>query len=98
MNKIQSENITVYNVATTSENDTIAAALSILASRLNVAGVALENPKDTQDYLTLKLAGKPAECFSVLFLDNRHRVIDYRELWPHRPDCRYRIFSQTFGP
>ncbi len=41
----------------------------------------LSSPKDVRDYLSLNLAGLPHEVFSALFLDNRHRVIAYEELF-----------------
>ena len=81
MRNIKSENDVVYTVDNNSENDTIAAALAIIARRMHKSGNPLESPKMVTDYLVLKLAEKPAEAFSVLFLDNRHRVIEYRELF-----------------
>ncbi|MCP4995908.1 MAG: JAB domain-containing protein, partial [Gammaproteobacteria bacterium] len=42
---------------------------------------ALTNPNDTRDYLKTHLAGHPNEVFACLFLDNRHRVIEYEELF-----------------
>jgi len=41
----------------------------------------LSSPEATRDYLKLRLHGYPHEVFAALFLDNRHRVIDYRELF-----------------
>ncbi len=41
----------------------------------------LSSPQDVRDYLSLNLAGLPHEVFSALFLDNRHRVIAYQELF-----------------
>ncbi|MCP5085638.1 MAG: DNA repair protein RadC, partial [Rhodobacteraceae bacterium] len=42
---------------------------------------ALTNPADTRDDLITHLAGHPNEVFACLFLDNRHRVIEYEELF-----------------
>lgn len=42
---------------------------------------ALTNPQQTRDYLRTRLAGYPYEVFACLFLDNRHRVIEYEELF-----------------
>jgi len=42
---------------------------------------ALTSPQDTRDYLKLRLYGLPYEIFACLFLDNRHRVIRYEELF-----------------
>ncbi|HYN77909.1 MAG TPA: DNA repair protein RadC [Lamprocystis sp. (in: g-proteobacteria)] len=41
----------------------------------------LTSPEATRDYLRLKLYGLPYEVFACLFLDNRHRVIRYEELF-----------------
>jgi DNA repair protein RadC len=41
----------------------------------------IASPEATRDYLKLRLRGYPHEVFAALFLDNRHRVIDYRELF-----------------
>jgi DNA repair protein RadC len=44
-------------------------------------GDALSSPADTRRYLTAKLRHYPHEVFACLFLDNRHRVIAYEELF-----------------
>lgn len=41
----------------------------------------LENPRDTQRYLQSTLRDKPNEVFACLFLDSRHRVIAFEELF-----------------
>ncbi|WP_275099450.1 RadC family protein [Sedimenticola hydrogenitrophicus] len=41
----------------------------------------LTSPQQTRDYLRARLAGYPYEVFACLFLDNRHRVIEYEELF-----------------
>jgi DNA repair protein RadC len=41
----------------------------------------LTNPDATHDYLKLRLRGLAHEVFACLFLDNRHRVIEYQELF-----------------
>ncbi len=42
---------------------------------------ALTNPDQTRDYLKTRLRGYPHEVFACLFLDNRHRVIRYHEMF-----------------
>jgi DNA repair protein RadC len=42
---------------------------------------ALTSPDRTRDYLQARLGGYPHEVFACLFLDNRHRVIEYEELF-----------------
>lgn len=44
-------------------------------------GTALGNPTDTKDYLTAQLRDRPHEIFACLFLDTRHRVIAFEELF-----------------
>ena len=55
-------------------------ALEILEARMQY-GETISSPSDTKQYLTLKLAGKEHEVFCCLFLDNRHRVISFDELF-----------------
>lgn len=44
-------------------------------------GDALENPQQTREYLTAQLRGHPHEVFACLFLDNRHRVLSFDEMF-----------------
>ena len=44
-------------------------------------GDPLRSPEDTRRFLTSRLGTYPHEVFAGLFLDNRHRVIQYRELF-----------------
>ncbi|KAB7627373.1 RadC family protein [Alkalilimnicola sp. S0819] len=44
-------------------------------------GEALGSPADTRAYLTAKLRHHPHEVFACLFLDNRHRVLAFEELF-----------------
>lgn len=44
-------------------------------------GDVLSSPEHVRHYLSLHLTGLEHEVFSALFLDNRHRVIEYRELF-----------------
>jgi DNA repair protein RadC len=44
-------------------------------------GDVLTSPDATRDYLKMRLYGSPHEIFACLFLDNRHRVICYEELF-----------------
>jgi len=41
----------------------------------------LTNPQATRRYLQLQLARSPHEIFACVFLDNRHRVIGYEEMF-----------------
>jgi DNA repair protein RadC len=44
-------------------------------------GAALSNPADTKNFLTAQLRDRPHEIFACLFLDTRHRVIAFEELF-----------------
>jgi DNA repair protein RadC len=44
-------------------------------------GDALESPEHTRRYLSTRLRDMPHEVFACLFLDNRHRVIAFEELF-----------------
>lgn len=44
-------------------------------------GDALANPDGTRRYLQARLRGYPHEVFACLYLDNRHRVIEYEALF-----------------
>jgi len=44
-------------------------------------GDALTSPQHTRNYLSARLREYPHEVFACLFLDNRHRVIEYEELF-----------------
>src|SRR3546814_5799635 len=44
-------------------------------------GEAFTSPVAVKDYLRAKLAGFEHEVFAVLFLDTRHRQIDYVEMF-----------------
>ena len=56
------------------------AARTILAHRVR-RGAAISNPRHTRDYLRLHLAPHDHEVFAILFLDNRHRVIEFVPLF-----------------
>jgi len=63
-----------------SDDDIIAAALDIVSRRMR-AGTALVNPTATRDFLRLHYAGMEHEVFTVIFLDNRHRIIGVEDLF-----------------
>ena len=51
-----------------------------LAERLHRTQ-ALQSPMDAADFLTHKLRDLPHEVFAAVFLDNRHRVLKYEQLF-----------------
>ena len=42
---------------------------------------AISSPEDTRQFLKAKLRHRPYEVFAALFLDNRHQVIQFEELF-----------------
>ena len=44
-------------------------------------GDAFTSPEQTREFLTLKLRAYPYEVFACLYLDNRHRLISFDELF-----------------
>jgi len=62
----------------------LAAVLELSRRQLHqslVRGEALESPAATGQYLTSELRDQPFEVFACLFLDTRHRVIAFEELF-----------------
>lgn len=51
-----------------------------LQSQLERSNI-LENPETTRQYLASRLRHHPHEVFACLFLDNRHRVIAFEEMF-----------------
>lgn len=60
-------------------------ALPVLARRYFEAtlptGRAIRSPADTEAFLTARLRSLPHELFCCLYLDNRHRIIHFEELF-----------------
>ena len=59
----------------------VAEAIRCLEQRYLVKTPALTSPQATRDYLKLHLYGLQYEVFAILYLDNRHRVLRYEELF-----------------
>ncbi len=60
--------------------DVVQLAESILRERVN-RGEPLTDPATVKRWLAARLSECPHEVFCVLFLDNRHRVIAFEELF-----------------
>jgi DNA repair protein RadC len=58
----------------------IAAARRAMTRRIR-RGTALDSPRAVREFLAIKLGALEHELFAVLLLDNRHRLIDYVELF-----------------
>jgi len=64
----------------TTEEDVLAAAEGILGEKLKRQG-SIGNPTDANDFLRMRLGALSHEEFHVLWLDNRHRIIDCQKLF-----------------
>jgi DNA repair protein RadC len=56
-------------------------ANALIARRFRIGTPVLAAPDRTREFLRLKLGALEHEVFSVLFLDNRDRLIEYVELF-----------------
>lgn len=82
----RSENPKPYLMAATithlpSDDDTITAALAILAERLSTTGPVMDSPQNVKDYCRLKLGGLEHEEFGVLFLTSQHGLIAFESMF-----------------
>jgi DNA repair protein RadC len=66
--------------APASSQDILAAARTVLAHRVR-RGALLQSPEKVGQYLTMRLGHLDYECFGLILVDGRHRVIDCVELF-----------------
>ena len=64
-----------------SEKEIVQLAIGILESQLKEKGEVLSSPDSVKNYLRLNLELLEHEVFAVLFLDTRHRVIEFRQMF-----------------
>lgn len=64
-------------------------AISYLESQLRKPGEALTSPETTRRYLRTRLLNRCHEHFAAIFLDTRHRIIAYRELFHGTVDAAH---------
>lgn len=80
MTRVNNESAPAYAAGT--DDAIIARAIAIVEARMfSRDSEELGSAKVAGDYLRLKLAPREREVFAVLFLDTRHRVIAYEELF-----------------
>ena len=70
-----------WNALSDDDQDLITQAIRCLERQYLVKKDVLISPDSTRDYLKLRLSDLNYEVFAALFLDNRHRVILYEELF-----------------
>ena len=63
-----------------SSADILTKARELLSEQFS-RGEPISSPKESTDYLISQLASLEHEVFSVLFLDNRHRVISFDQMF-----------------
>lgn len=63
-----------------SSDDILTQAKLFVADRLS-PGTFISNPRDSSDYLAVQFSTLEHEVFACLFLDTRHRVLSYQELF-----------------
>lgn len=81
MKVVRSTAYTRYKLdSETTEQDVLAAAEGILGERLKRQG-SIDSPTDANDFLRMRLGALSHEEFHVLWLDNRHRIIDCQKLF-----------------
>ncbi|BFI94962.1 MAG: DNA repair protein RadC [Rhodanobacter sp.] len=64
----------------TTEQDVLAAAEEILSRQIERQG-SIGNPRDSENFLRMRLGHLLHEEFHVIWLDNRHRVIETDKLF-----------------
>jgi DNA repair protein RadC len=64
----------------TTESDILAAAEQILLRKIERLGT-ISDPADASSFLRMRLAGLLHEEFHVLWLDNRHRILNCQKLF-----------------
>lgn len=79
--EINSEDTANYTVTAQNDDTIIDKAIKILDSRIKNHEFTICNPIDTVKYLRLKLQEQEREIFACMFLNNRHQVIAYEELF-----------------
>lgn len=65
----------------TDDESIVTQAIAILDKRLRKPGAFFQSPADTKRFLRLQLEQEESEVFGVLFLDNRHRLIEFEPLF-----------------
>jgi len=81
MKVVRSMGYTRYKLdSETTEQDVLAAAEGILREKLERQG-SIGTPMDASDFLRMRLGALLHEEFHVLWLDNRHRILDCQKLF-----------------
>lgn len=79
--KINSEVLAPYSTEKFDDDSIIEQAIKLIQSKLKTPGKALTSPNLVRDYLILHLAQFEEEHFSLVLLDNQHRVIGFENIF-----------------
>lgn len=79
--KINSETSAPYFAEKFDDDSIIEQAIKLIQSKLKTPGKALTDPKLVREYLILHLAHREEENFSMILLDNQHRVIGFKYIF-----------------
>lgn len=69
-----------YSCQGATESEVLEAAETILRSKLERLG-SIGNPRDSADFLRMRLGGLDHEEFHMVWLDNRHRILAVDKLF-----------------
>jgi DNA repair protein RadC len=72
---------TAGNYHLVSETHIVELALKTLESQFKRGDELFTTPAISKDFFSLKLASKKSEVFACVFLDNKHRLLAYEELF-----------------
>lgn len=85
MNQIKSEDSPEYipsEGVTQAEDSVIREAITILEGRLRKANTTVyDSPDAVKKYLYMRIAKEKSEKFCIMFLDTRHRMIAFEEMF-----------------
>lgn len=86
MSTVKNESAADYTVSKVSakkmsEDEIIEKAKKILLSRMRKPKAVLTSPELTLDFLRLSISQREHEIFCVIYLDNRHSVIEIEEMF-----------------
>lgn len=70
-----------HSALTDADLEVVANAIAILDNAMRIPELMFTEPKVVGDYVRLRLAPHEREVFAVLFMDTRHRLIAYEELF-----------------
>lgn len=79
--KINSEKPVPYSTKKIDDSSIIERAINLIQSELKTPGMVLTSPELVRKYLILQLAQFEEEHFSMILLDNQHRVIGFENIF-----------------